>query len=356
MAFTEILTSNAIVPEVWLREVMEEYLRQSYWNNFTGTSDGAVIMSKAVLGKGQGDAINIPTRSQLIGGLVTGANKVSGNEGRMEFYNQRITIDNDSLSVKQDNIPMNDFRAAFSVMTAMRQGVVDARRLRMDDRITSALSDTSTGRVRGRYLYGATDSNWNATHATAQTAVDNTNDQMTTAMASICKRKATIPLNAHAKIRPMMVRSGQNNGFQEWYKLAMHPYCARDLTQNDAQFRQPHLLIPPNSNPNSPLFTGSRFLGGFDGVLLYQWEGIFLESSTIQVAHNLFCGAQAGCIVWGKFGTFEEELSNYKKDMGLEHHEINGISKLMPDRNTENSSITNEDHGTVHCFAAAVAD
>ena len=357
MSFEPILTAHGSTVERWEAEIMYEWLRQSMWSRFMGNSENAVIQLKADLTKAAGDALTIQIASEVQGGVVTGSDKVQGNEGRMDFYAQRLVVNNDNVSVRMDNIPMQQQRVSFDVLRAARTGLTRKRRLRTDDRITSAMSVTSSNRVRGRYLYGAADSNWNATHTTALGNVDNAADQQTLAMIDVCKRKAQIPVNATAKVRPMMsVESDEGKGFQEWYIYVAHPLAIRDLTQNDAKWVQPQLLLPPTANPSSPLYTGSSFKGGYNGVLIYEWEGIQLVSSTIQVAHNLFCGAQAAALVWAQYSKFKEQDYNYGEDMGYKLHEINGIDKLVFDRNTVDGTISNEDNGIVHCFSAAVAD
>jgi len=253
-------------------------------------------------------------------------------------------------------MPMTQQRAAFSIVQSMRSGLADKRKLRTDDRITTALSDTSTGRVRGRYQYGTTDSNWNATHATALQNLDGTDDKLKLVDVDKCKRKAQlISGSAVAKMRPYKVMIGEKEGVQEWYVYVAHTLSARDLTNDDPAWKNPMLLIPPVSNPGNPIFSGSQFKGGYNGVLIYEWEGVQTGSSTVAYAHNLLLGAQAGIIAWAQYGRITEELSNYNKDMGLEHHEINGISKVVYDRNTVDGS-SNEDNGVVHHFTAAVAD
>ncbi|MDH5252424.1 MAG: DUF4043 family protein [Nitrospira sp.] len=357
MSFESILTTHGSTVERWESEIMYEWLRQSFWSKFMGDSENAIIQLKADLTKNAGDALTIQIASEVQGGVVTGSSKVQGNEGRMDFYAQRLTCDNDNVSVRMDNIPMQQQRVSFDVLRAARTGLTRKRRIRTDDRINAALSVTSTGRVRGRYLYGAADSNWNATHATALQNVDNAADQQTLAMIDMCKRKAQTPLNATAKVRPMMsVENDSGKGFQEWYMCVLHPLASRDLTQNDAKWAQPQLLLPTTSNPNNPLYTGSSFKGGYNGVLIYEWEGIELLSSTIQVAHNLFVGAQAAALVWAQYSKFKEQDYNYGEDMGFKLHEINGIEKLIFDRNAVDSTISNEDNGVLHMFSAAVAD
>lgn len=358
MALREILTSQGVVPEQWEASVNEEYLRDQFWSRWMGTSDNALIQLNEDLGKGPGDAINTSIRSQISGGVITGNVKTTGNEGSMQFYNFRMTVDDDKVAVKYENIPLSQQRVAFGIIESMRSGLKDKRQLRHDDRITAALSDVSIGRVRGRYQYGKLDSNWNATHATALGNVDNTDDKVTIDTIGKLTRKAEIlGGNATAKIRPYKVMVG--DGIQRWYVLVLHTYCARDLTKDDPAWKNPMLLLPAMAPQNSPLYTGSSFLGGYEGVLIYRWEGVQVlpdaGNGSIDVAHNLFMGAQAAVVAWAQHGKITEEVSNYGKDLGLEHHEINGISKVVYDRATEDGS-TNEDNAVIHYFAAAEPD
>jgi hypothetical protein len=173
-------------------------------------------------------------------------------------------------------------------------------------------------------------------------------------MIRIGKRKAQIPVNATAKIRPMRVKTGMN--FEEWYVFIGHPYSIRDLVDNDAAYRNAQLLLPPNTNRESPLFTGAAFRGAYDGCLVYEYDRIPLVSSTIQVSHNLFMGAQASAVCWGQMPKFGEEEFDIGHDVVYEIHEIRGVKKVVYGRNAVDGSITNEDNGVNHIFAAAVAD
>lgn len=354
MAYTEVLTSYDVTAEQWDTEIMEEYLGQLYWKFLMGPSDDACIQVKMDLSKKPGDAITIQVRSRLQGGHVTGNNLGVGNEGKVDFYGQRITIDNDRQLVKIKNIPMSQQRVTFDVLQSARAALVDSAKFQLEDDITTAMADTATGRVRGRYIYGAADSNWNATHATALTNVDNTADQLTTDIVEIAKRKAILTVNATAKIRPYKVRVGQE--YQEWYMTVNHTYSVRDLVKNDAAWRNAQLNIPPMGNGNSPIYTGASFKGSWSGVLLYEWDRVPLVSSTIQVGHGFLMGAQAGAVCWGQMSKFGEEFNDLGHDVSYELHEIRGIKKIVYGRNAIDGSISDEDNGVVHMFTAAVAD
>jgi len=243
---------------------------------------------------------------------------------------------------------MSKKRTGFDLLNQGREALDEIFHEDLDDAITDGLTDTSVGRVRGRYLYGSKDSNWNATHATALQAIDNTDDKLTVDMVSIAKRKALIPVNALTKMRPMRVKTGKD--FEQWFCLKIHTYAARDLTTHDAVWRNAQLNIPPGDRDDSPLFKGSAFKGGYDGVLYYEYDRLPLITSTIQVAHNLLLGAQAAAVVWGQRAKFASEEDDYGHDIGYELHEIRGVKKLVFSRSTP------EDHGVVNVFSAAMAD
>jgi N4-gp56 family major capsid protein len=352
VSYIEILTSHGLTVEQWEDKIFSEYIGELAWKHFMGTSADMPIQVKEDLTKSDGDAITVGIRGRLVGGRVDGNAKGIGNEGTVAFFSQRITIDNYRRLVKIENIPMSQKRVKFDVLEEARGALQDEARVDLDDDITIAVSDTATGRVRGRYLYGSVDSNWNATHATALANVDSSSDLLATNMIEVAKRKAIIPVNALAKIRPMKVKVGKNT--EEWFTFQGHTLSVRDLTRYDASWRNAHLNIPPQANSESPLFTGSRFKGAWDGVLVYEYDRLLIEgsagASSIDVSHNLLLGAQAVAVCWGQRSKFGEEETDVGHDRTYEIHEIRGIQKLAYDRSTV------EDNGVVHVFASAVAD
>jgi hypothetical protein len=178
--------------------------------------------------------------------------------------------------------------------------------------------------------------------------IDNAADQLTTSMIDIAKRKAKLINNATAKIRPMRVQNGKN--MEEWFTFVGHTLAIRDMVLNDASWKNAQINIPPQSNSNSPIYTGSSFKGAWNGVLVYEYEELQLVSSTIQCAHNLLLGAQAAAVAWAQRSAFNEEEQDLGHRLSIEDHQIRGVEKLVFDRATQ------EDNGIVHVFSAAVAD
>ena len=63
----------------------------------------------------------------------------------------------------------------------------------------------------------------------------------------------------NVKVRPMRVQNGKN--YEEWFCFAGHTYALRDMFDSDAAWKNAQLNIPPQSNQNSPIFSGSSFKG-----------------------------------------------------------------------------------------------
>lgn len=351
MAYVEILTSHDLTAEQWDDQIFESYIGQLWWKHLMGESASSVIQVREDLTKAAGDAITVGLRSQLKGGKVTGNARGLGNEGSVDFFGQRITIDNVRHLVKVTDTSMSVRRVNFDLLRAVRDALEEKAQEDLDDSITTALTDTSIGRTRGKYLYGRSDANWNASHAVALQNVDSTNDKLTVKIVSAAKRKALKASGsnlAKRKIRPFRLKNGQN--FEQWYIFVAPPVAIRDLHESDADFKSWSQLLLPR-DPESPIFQGTALKGAWDGVLIYEYDRMPLLAGAgtdgIQVAHCLLLGAQAAAVVWGQRAKFGEEEQDLGHEISYEIHEIRGHSKLVFD---------GEDEGVVNVFVSGVAD
>lgn len=349
-SYVEILETHGITQKQWDLEVYFEYIRATFWHLFVGTGENAVIQLKKQLGSNKGSSLVFELIGELEGGDVEGNTTGIGNEGSFQIYTDTVVIDNVRTLVRLDDIPMSMKRSGLPLLNLAKGRISRAAKLKFDTHVTDALTDTSEGRVQDRYLYGALDASWNATHATALTAINNTRDQLTLKSISKVKRKATIPQTADVPIiMPTRVK-GNAKKLEEWYMYVGHGRSMRDLTENDATFTNRDLNLPPGANKDSVIYSGRHFKGSHDGVLIYTYDEIPLVSSTIVCAHNLFLGAQAAGYAIGQEAKYNQEGIDLDMGMRAHLHEIRGIKKLV-------FNETNvQDHGVVHHFVAAVAD
>ena len=339
-----IQSTHGVSAEQWSSEVFNEYLGQNPFFNFMGTSSNSIIQVKEELTKAPGDAITVQLRAKLSGAGVTGDTALKGNEENLVFYDQKLTVDTLRHAVMLRG-EMSEKRVAFDLRNQAREALVDWANDKLRTSIIAALTNTSTGRVQARYMYGATDANYNATHATALANVDATNDKLTTAVISKAKRKAV--LDGGRKVRPFVLKNG--NKVEEVYVLFAHPYAVRDLLEDQA-FKDVNVHLPAGMN-ESVLVHGQRYKGMWDGVMIFECEEMPIldgaGASSIDVAHNVLCGAQAVAVAWGKRTNYKEDVDDYGHENGFAIDEIRGVEKLV---------FNNIDHGVVHVFTAGVAD
>ena len=339
-----IETTHGVSAEQWSNDVFGEYLGGNPFYNFMGSNSNSVIQVKEELTKASGDAITVQLRAKLSGTGVTGSTTLKGNEEDLIFYDQKLTVDTLRHAVILRG-EMSEKRAAFDLRNQAREALVDWATDKMRNNIITALTDTSVGRDQSRYMYGATDGNWDATHTTALANVDATNDVLSTEMISKAKRKAT--LDGSRKVRPFTLKQG--NKVEEVFVLFAQPYAVRDLL-NDQAFKDVNTHIP-TSFGDSVLVHGQRYKGMWDGVMIFECDEMptiaGAGAAGIDVAHNVLCGAQAAAIAWGKRTNYKEDSDDYGHENGFAIDEIRGIEKLV---------FNGVDHGVVNLFTASVAD
>lgn len=362
---TEILTNSntaQVAQEKWNDQCFQEYISEYKFKFLFGTDDNAIIKVMEDMKKGIGDAFTQRYVTSQRGGVVRGNATGAGNEGDMDFLAQRFVVNKVRSLHKIKDVTMTERRVSFSVKNEMKNALTEKHTETLEDDTIAMMCDATGGRVRGRYLYGAADSNWNATHATALQAIDATNDMLTIKMISAAKRSKAelIGTGVTSKIKPHKLMNGKKA--ERWYVGYFHPYSIRDLIENDAAFRNQFLMVPPGSN-ESVFFTGSDYKGNVDGVLIYSYDKMPLISSTIQVSHNLIMGARAGILAWGQRSKFTDDTvpsaaNDYGHDYGAELCDIRNERVIGTSNNMKciNPEGTAHDYGLVNLFCSAVAD
>ncbi len=349
--YVEILHENNLTVQQWQDSIFKEYIRQVWWSHFFGTTEDDIIQLVEDLMKKKGDLVHIGLRGRLQGGHVTGNKRGKENAGKVDFFEFPIQVDLVRDLVERKNISMSDQRVMWNVMQECKNALIEEAKVRLEDDITAALTDVTTGRVQGRYLYGDADANWNATHATA---LNNITATMTLSLniIDIAKRKAKIPVNAIAPIRPMKVVSGER--LEEWWMFVAHDFALRDLMNNDASWKNEKLNLPPlpDENNSSVLFTGSSFKGASKGVLIYEYERMPLakNGNGLQYTQALLLGAQACGVAYAERSKFAEQFDDLGHEVVYETADIRGIKKMVFNR------ATPENQGEVQVFVPAAVD
>ena len=382
----ETALSSALEKQVWSKDYLAEYVRESGFLPYMGRKKTSVICTMYELASEAGKTLNIPLITKLSAAGVRGSGVLDGKEEQLGNYNCAISVDwlrnavkvpkstsykteIDLLNAGRDMLKlwsadtlradMIKYMAGPTVTTSSIPAVdiVDTDGNVVVTGATAANYNTWSAANSDRILYGAATSNYSATHATGLGAVDSTNDKLTVAQISLAKRMAK---NASPAIRPFRLEDGR-----EYFVMFVGARAFRDLktdsnmtnANRDARARE------NNGMDNNPLFQDGDLI--IDGVIIRQIEEISTLITTssifaaagngsIPVEPGFLCGQQAMGVVWGQEPMpITDMTADYKFRPGVAIEELRGIAKL---HFGTGSSSASKQQGIVTVYSSGVAD
>jgi len=382
----ETALSSALEKQVWSKDYLAEYVRESGFLPYMGRKKTSVICTMYELASEAGKTLNIPLITKLSAAGVRGSGVLDGKEEQLGNFNCAISVDwlrnavkvpkstsykteIDLLNAGRDMLKlwsadtlradMIKYMAGPTVTTSSIPAVdiVDTDGNVVVTGATAANYNTWSAANSDRILYGAATSNYSATHATGLANVDSTNDKLTVAQISLAKRMAK---NASPAIRPFRLEDGR-----EYFVMFVGARAFRDLktdsnmtnANRDARSRE------NNGMDNNPLFQDGDLI--IDGVIIRQIEEIstLITTSSIFVAAGngsipvepgFLCGQQAMGVVWGQEPMpITDMTADYKFRPGVAIEELRGIAKL---HFGTGSSSASKQQGIVTVYSSGVAD
>lgn len=365
MAGTAVLSGLDLTK--WQKSFWREYVRDTGFAPYMGSSPMDIIHVMNDL-KTDGYTIRVPLVSRLSATGVTGNASLGGNEEQLDQYYQDIVWEyyRNAISISKKEKK----KSAVDLMEAVRPLLKEWATELVKYQLITAFHKTSGGTAYSassstekntftvnnvdRILFGATQANYSATHATGLGTVDNTNDKLTTGMASLARLMAR---TANPHIRPF--KTGTQG--REYYVMFCHPLCFRDLKVDTAMVAANRDARDRNVDSN-PLFQDGDLV--YDGIIFREIPEFYSArqgsgtnsdttiSSTIVVGANFLCGAQAIGMV-NKQAPLptkkNEDDYGFVDGSGIEL--AHGMDKLR----WNNGSGLNKDLGMVTVYAAAVA-
>jgi len=254
----------------YLSEFFKEYIRNSRFSRYTGTSSNNVITIKE-----DRKRIEIPLVTRLKGNGVTGSNTLRGNGEAIGNYGLTLTptyyrhaVEFDKEEIEKPNIDL---------MSAARPLLMDwAKELQRDHIIegmgaifngttyanygsaTAGAMDTWNTNNADRVLYGEAKANRVAgDHTASLTAIATADAKLDTGIISLAKRMAQ---QADPHIRPL--KSSED---EEAYIMFCDPYAFRDL-KADTAIQQAQREGLQRGAKHQPLMTGGDLL--WDNVII----------------------------------------------------------------------------------------
>ncbi len=356
-----------LTPIQWQSDFWVEYLRESQFAPYFGTTMDAMIQLQTDLTRKPGDTIVFPTVRNLVGAGVTGNTVLEGNEEVLNARSLKVVVSaiRHAVAVSQ----FDEQKSVIDLLQAGRQVLKNwaMNKLRNDiitqlgaitadaDVVISYASATAGQRNTwltnnaDRVLFGASKSNAvSNVYATALLTVDNTADKMTATQITLAKRMAR---TATPKMRPIRV-----SGDEEWYVMFVPSLVFRDLMLDPVIINA--LQYAWNRGSDNPLFTAGDIL--YDGVIIREIPELPVLTGAgtggIDVAASYLCGAQAIGIAWAQRTKAIENHRDYGYFTGVGVQEIRGVAKLRFGTDATVDQTTPKDNGVFTVWSAAVAD
>ena len=356
----------------WRSKFITDYIRDTGFDTYMGDADTDIIHVVNDL-QTDGYTIRIPLMGKLGGSGVTGNTSLTGNEQQLDQYYQDITWEfrrQAVLATKKDREKSAvDFMA--QARPRLKEWSTENVKYRliecfhkMSDGTPFSAADATTrnafsAKNKDRILYGSTQANYSGTHATGLTAIDNTDDKLSTKVGSLARFMAR---QARPMIRPY--KTGTQG--REFYVMFCHPLGFRDL-KADPVMQQANRDARPRDVDSNPLFQDGDLI--YDGVIyreipeFYQGKDTAdapnpettFSNGTIQCGVSFLCGSQSIGFVNKQAAiptTRADDDYGFLKGVGIEF--ADGIDKLRWNNNPQ--GINNgKDVGIVTVYHAAVA-
>lgn len=363
MATTDYGVNNALAVKLWAKGLMHEALSKTWVSKFMGKTTNSLLYVKDDLKKSAGDKITYGLRMLLTGDGIAGDGTLEGNEEALTTYDDAIFIDQLRHAVRSGG-KMSEQRVPFSVRNESRLGLADWWADRFDTWFFNQMCGyTVQGDTKFTGMNAVVDPGASAVADTDHILYPDgqTSDQdVESASAStgfnlnlidyaVEKAETISPI-----IRPIMI-----NG-ESKYVIFLHPYqvtAMRTSTDTGQWLDIQKAALSGGKISGNPIYTGA--LGEYNNVIIHKalrvTQGV--NSSTgaaiSTVRRAVFCGAQAGCISFGREGgtpqrmSWVEELFDYKNQLGVSAGAIGGLKKAR---------FNSKDFGTIVIPTHAVAN
>jgi len=353
--------ATGLTPKQWDDKFFAEYVRESRFFPYEGTSENSIIQVKENLTKSRGDTIYFALANRLSGAGVTGNGLLEGNEEQLNSreFAQAVTTYRNAVAVTDNDEQLSAIGLRDASKTMLKLWAMELKR----DQIVTALKSidgvaygsASAGqknawgvRNADRVLFAKT-SNYNATYKTAFDAIVAA-DTLSAAKVSLMKR---IAQTATPKIKPIRIE-----GDREYFVMFANSLAFRDLSL-DPVITAANRDARVRGTSDNPIFQGGALL--WDGVVVVEIPeigtyGINANGVPTVVGPAFLCGAQALAVAMAKRPKSTTDVRDYGFVQGCGVQMMHGIGKAIFDTSAANDGSAKKDHGLVTGLFSAVAD
>ena len=356
MALTTIQTNNKLIK--FTKQVNREWVRENLFAPYMGEDITAIIRKRMDLTSG-GEQMNIPLVARL-GATAVGSGPLAGNEESIDNYGMRVWIDWARNAIKTNKAEkQKDSAAIFDIARPLlsdwlkelnRDEIVQAFYALPTESAPAGLGSSAGQRVNGilfddataaqrntwvvdnsdRVAFGALNSNYSATFATATATLDSTNDNFTAPNLRFLKRIARA---ANPKIRPFKLKDGR-----EYFVAFSGSRTFRDMKSSLDTINSNVRPREGDGFNKNPIFQDGDLM--YDGVIIREVPEIDTQaptfyatagaSGTTPVRPVWLCGQSAMAMAYGQMAKPTQlDNTDYQFNNGVGIETAYGVAKMF---------------------------
>ncbi|MFY9588671.1 MAG: N4-gp56 family major capsid protein [Actinomycetota bacterium] len=298
------------IATVWSSDLFAQAESMTWWSAWEGPPGSTMpVIRKDDLMKGAGDTVKIDIVLALTGtGLTGDVVATEGNEEKLKLRQMSVPVDKVSHAVRWTELSQvlitHDLR-----VTAQNQ-LAKWLAGKLDTDIFNEMSGNGTSVI-------PTLNKWFSGTATTRNTIADSNAGGRLTLATMTELKAYA--QTELKIEPLRLENGE-----EMFGLIAHPYAIMQLKRDDTSWAQAQRDARERGLTN-PLFTGA--VGMWDGIAIYSSQRVprsLNVGTPIQVADNIFFGAQAVSRAYAQYPTWVEEFFSYGEEIGIATRVVKG--------------------------------
>ena len=343
-------TGSALTPLQHSLEIFKQYILSYFFANMTGKRGSGkpiIIDDQLFKGKQAGDVGRYHFIPQYFGEGILGQNpSITGNEKTLDEFYMDLRIDQIAQAFAKKG-KMTDIRTIWNCREEFKNQLANWFRWRTENDMVDALTGLITDGVtklegsaaettdlvkgEGRCFRPDYANSKFTTELVSESGTDTTSLLSTLAATDVMNTQLLDNLQVLAKtagkypMKPIRTKNGE-----EYYLLVIHPKAGIHL-RNDERWEKRALasMTGKASLENDPIATGA--IGVWEKIIVKEAEYIKTHTNangSLNIARNLLLGADAAVLAYAQTLDYNEELRDYKREMGVAADEIRGMKKL----------------------------